>query len=293
MNRWIVGGIAAVAAVAMGAAGYATATATSSSEDLELVSNNKDDGPRLRAVGLTIDQRLVSFQVQKPDEVRGIGKVSGLQGDARLIGIDYRVQDGKLYGVGEAGGVYTLSATNAKATKVSQLTVALSGKSFGVDFNPAADRLRIVSDNGQNLRHNVNAGGTTLTDTALTYPPAPATVSGITAAAYTNNDLDADTGTALYDIDTMLDQVALQAPANSGQLSPIGKLKVDAATDAGFDIYSQIRSGTAVDATGFATLSVDGKSTLYRISLITGRADKLGRFPSKSQVVDLALPLNQ
>jgi hypothetical protein len=31
--------------------------------------------------------------------------------------------------------------------------------SFGVDFNPAADRLRIISDAGQNLAHNVNAGG--------------------------------------------------------------------------------------------------------------------------------------
>ncbi len=295
MNRWIVGGIAAVAAVALGAAGYATAAATGPSPgpDLELVGNTKDDGPRLRAVGLTTDQRLVSFQVRKPGEVRGIGKISGLQGDARLVGIDYRVQDGKLYGVGEAGGVYTLSATDAKATKVSQLTVALNGAAFGVDFNPAADRLRIVSDTGQNLRHNVNAGGTTLADTALTYPPAPATAGGVTAAAYTNNDLDADTGTALFDLDTALDQVALQAPANSGQLSPIGKLKADAVTDAGFDIYSQLRSGTAVDAAGFASLSVGGTRTLFSVSLVTGRAGKLGTFPSRSQVVDLALPLNQ
>jgi hypothetical protein len=293
MKRWIVGGIAGVAAVALATGGYAMTTGTSPGPELDLVSNDRYDGPRLRAVGLTADQRLVGFAVQKPDEVRGIGKIAGLQGDTRLVGIDYRVQDGKLYGVGEAGGVYTLSASNAKAAKVSQLTVALSGKSFGVDFNPAADRLRIVSDTGQNLRHNVNAGGTTAADTALTYPPATATVSGVTAVAYTNNDLDADTGTTLFDIDTTLDQVALQAPANSGQLSPIGKLRSDAAGDAGFDIYSQLRSGTAADAAGFATLLVDGRTTLYKISLITGRADKLGAFPRGSQVTDLALPLAQ
>jgi hypothetical protein len=183
---------------------------------------------------------------------------------------------------------------------VSQLTVALTGTAFGVDFNPAADRLRVVSDNGQNLRHNVNAGGTTNTDTALTYPPATTTVSGVVAAAYTNNDLDADTGTTLYDIDAALDQVAIQAPANSGQLSPIGKLGVDAGAaagrktvDAGFDIYSTVRGGTAVDAYGYATLSVGGRGALYRISLFTGRADKVGGFPRGWQVNDIALPLNQ
>jgi Domain of unknown function (DUF4394) len=293
MRRWIVGGAIAAVAVATAVGAYAMAGRATSAPALDLVSNNKYDGPRLRAIGLTADQRLVSFKVTEPDEIRGIGKVNGLQGDTRLIGIDYRVQDSKLYGVGEAGGVYTLSVNDAKATKVSQLTVALSGTSFGVDFNPAADRLRIVSDNGQNLRHNVNAGGVTVADTALTIPPATTTVNGVTAVAYTNNDLNADTATALYDIDTMLDQVALQAPANSGQLSPIGKLGVDAATDAGFDIYSQIRSGKAVDATGFATLSVGGRTTLYRISLITGRADRLGMFPRKTQVTDIALPLNQ
>jgi hypothetical protein len=290
MKRWIVAGAVAVAAVAGIAA---VVGSVDSRPGLALVSNDKNDGPRLRAIGLTSDQRLVSFRVNEPDDTRNIGRLTGLMGDTRLIGIDYRVQDGKLYGVGNAGGVYTLSVSDARATKVSQLTVALTGTSFGVDFNPAADRLRIVSDNGQNLRHNVNAGGTTAMDTALTYPPATAITSGVTAVAYTNNDLDADTATALYDIDTTLDQVALQAPANSGQLSPIGKLGVDAVADAGFDIYAQIRSGRAVDATGYAALSVGNRTALYRISLITGRADRLGNFPSRTQVTDLALPLNQ
>jgi hypothetical protein len=277
--------------VAGAAAGYGVAGGNDAGPDFNLVSND-DDGQRLRAIGLTADQRLVGFRVNKPDDVRGIGKVSGLTGDTRLVGIDYRVQDGKLYGVGEAGGVYTLNSS-AKATKVSQLTVALSGTSFGVDFNPAADRLRIVSDTGQNLRHNVNANGTTVADTTLTYPPATTPAAGITAAAYTNNDLNADTATALYDIDTAMDQVALQSPANSGQLSPIGKLGVDTAAGAGFDIYSVVRDGKAVDATGFATLTVGDRTTMYRISLITGRADKLGAFPRNAQVTDLALPLEQ
>ena len=59
-----------------------------------------------------------------------------------------------LYGVGNGGGVYSIDPATAQASFVSQLSVALDGTSFGVDFNPAAGRLRIVSDAGQNLRHN-------------------------------------------------------------------------------------------------------------------------------------------
>ncbi len=80
----------------------------------------------------------------------------GLKKDTRPVGIDFRVQNTKLYGVGDKGGIYTLNTRNAKAAKVSQLTVALAGTFFGVDFNPAANRLRVISDTGQNLRHNID-----------------------------------------------------------------------------------------------------------------------------------------
>ncbi|MFB7032705.1 MULTISPECIES: DUF4394 domain-containing protein [unclassified Streptomyces] len=54
--------------------------------------------------------------------------------------------------------------------------MALKGTHFGVDFNPAANRLRVISDTGQNLRHNIDdpaAPKTTTADGALTNPAAP------------------------------------------------------------------------------------------------------------------------
>ena len=91
-----------------------------------------------------------------------VGAITGLTSDTAVIGIDYRVQNGRLYGVGDKGGVYLINTRSAAATFVNKLSVPLVGNSFGVDFNPAADRLRIVSDTGQNLRHNVNEGGVTV-----------------------------------------------------------------------------------------------------------------------------------
>lgn len=265
--------------------------------DPELVSYDGQDrrGGDFRIFGLTDGKTLVSVRGDDPDKVRGIGTVSGLQGDTRLVGIDFRVQDGKLYGVGDKGGIYTITTDNAKAAKVSQLTVALTGTDYDIDFNPAANRLRVVSDNGQNLRHNIDdpAGappaGTTVADTALSTPPTAGTTTGVTGAAYTNNDTNADTATTLYDLSTMTDQILVQSPANNGTLAPTGKLMVDAAGDAGFDIASTLRGGVTVGNAAFASLRVGGRYRLYRVDLLTGRAGDLGSFPSRTQVTDIAI----
>ena len=261
-------------------------------------ANNKDRDPDrdrrddLIVIGLTSDNRLVWFSEDSPKRAHTIGTITGLTGDTGLIGIDYRVQDGLLYGVGNAGGVYTLDTMTAAATLVSTLTVPLNGTAFGVDFNPAADRLRIVSNTGQNLRHNVNAGGTTLVDGTLTYVP-PATALGIVGAAYTNNDLDLSTATTLFDLDATLDQIAAQAPANNGTLSATGKLTVDTGEAAGLDIYSTLRGGITVGNQAFAVLTVNGALGFYSVNLLTGKAEFEDNFKTTDQVVDIAIPLNQ
>ena len=85
----------------------------------------------LQVVALTADQRLVCFNERKPGKARASGHVSGLFTDTALVGIDFRVQDGLLYGVGNAGGVYKLDTRYATATLVNRLTVTLDGTSFG------------------------------------------------------------------------------------------------------------------------------------------------------------------
>ncbi|MFC5922995.1 DUF4394 domain-containing protein [Micromonospora vulcania] len=256
----------------------------------DLLNSTGRNGPL--AIGLTADQQLIKFAVNRPQWACAIGVVD-LPGIEDLVGIDYRVQDGNLYGVSGAGGVYTLSTRTAVATKVSQLTIALAGTSFGVDFNPAADRLRIVSNTGQNLRHNVNVGGVTLADSVLTYPPSVVAAAGVSGAAYTNNDLSPTTATSLFDVDTSLDQVALQVPANSGQLSATGALGVAADPRAGFDIYSALRAGRAVSNSAHAVFNGSGVSRAYRVDLLTGEAQPTGAFDAAYLVTDLALRLDQ
>jgi hypothetical protein len=247
-------------------------------------------GRPLSVVGLVADGSLVCFQDRQPHRLVAIGKVTGLVQDASLIGIDHRPADDELYGVGNAGGVYTIDPANAKATLVSRLSQPLQGSAFGVDFNPTVDRLRIVSDGGQNLRVNVD-DGSTIVDGTLNIPgPTPVNPAlGVTAVAYTNNDADPNTATTLFDIDTANDNTVIQAPANAGSLSPTGKLGVDAAGAVGFDIYSELRDGTTRSLTSRASIATaDGSTQLYDVDLLTGRATSLGRFARP--VVDIAIP---
>ena len=239
----------------------------------------------LEAVGLTADHRLICFNTEVPTFATSIGAVSGLAVDTRLVGIDFRPATGELFGLGEAGGVYRLDLDTAAAALVSRLTVALDGAFFDVDFNPTVDRLRVISDTGQNLRVNVDTGATT-EDTDLSS-------TGVTGAAYTNNDGNADTATTLFDIDAALDQVVIQAPPNNGNLNPTGKLLTDAIDDVGFDIYTTVRGGRATDNAAMAVWQVDGRARLFRVNVLTGRATLRGTFTSRNPVVDLAIPLQQ
>lgn len=236
---------------------------------------------------------LYAFELNDPDDREFIADVELEDEDTKLVGVDFRIQSRQFFGVGDAGGVYNVDSRDGSLTKVGQLSVELDGDQFGVDFNPAANALRIISDTGQNLRQPfavANPGDplpATVVDGSLSYGDGPAV--GVTAAAYVNNDLSAETATTLLDIDTNLDQVALQVPANAGTLSATGKLGVNPSLVAGFDIMSKARGGRIVSNVGYATLrsSDTAQPDFYKIDLLSGKATKVGDFDR--QIADLAV----
>jgi hypothetical protein len=99
------------------------------------------------------------------------------------------------------------------------------------------------------------------------------------------------TATILFDVDSALDQIAIQSPANSGMLVATGKLGADTKADVAFDVYRDLRSGVAASNRGFASLFVNDVAGFYAVSLLTGRAKLLGTFDDV--VVDIAVPLEQ
>jgi hypothetical protein len=219
--------------------------------------------------GVTDSNRLVTFQSDTPGAIRSSVPITGLiDGDEGITGIDVRPADGALYGTGTAGVLYRIAPTGV-ATAISQIPgFSATGRSFGVDFNPVADRLRLVSDSGQNLRVNPINGQAT-TDTALAYAAGDANAGkapAVVAAAYTNNVVGS-TATELFGLDTTRDTLVTQSPPNDGVLRTRGALGFDAVSPAGFDIAGS-------DGRAWAAFRRAGKKDvgLYVLNLNTGKA---------------------
>jgi hypothetical protein len=203
--------------------------------------------------------------------------ITGLQSGETVVGLDVRAggaTPGELYALGSTGRLYTINTTTGAATLKSTLVAdaadtsepftALAGTEYGVDFDPVTDRLRVVSDSGQNLRIDADSGAT-ITDPPLS--SGGATRAGINGAAYANA-FAAACRTTLYYIDATTDQLLTTTDPNGGAVTVVGALGVDATAAGDLEIV------TAADGTnnGYAALVVGGVSTSYQINLTSGAA---------------------
>lgn len=202
-------------------------------------------------------------------------QISGIATGENILGIDMRPATGQLYALGSTSIIYTINMSSGAATAVgTQFSTLLNGTSFGFDFNPTVDRIRVVSNTGQNLRVHPTLGGVAFVDGSLN-PGTPA----ISAAAYSNN-IPAASTTTLFDLDAT--RLYKQDPPNAGTLVEAGTLGVTADANNGFDI-----GGTS--GTGYAILTVGGASKLYTINLTTGAATAVADMPSGSRSLAIGL----
>jgi Domain of unknown function (DUF4394) len=206
--------------------------------------------------------------------------------------IDFRVARGVLYALSARGRLYTLDAASGQLSAVGAgVTLAAGEQAVGFDFNPVADRIRVVTAAGRNLRVHPDSGGLAAEDPALRYADgdaaAPARIGG---AAYTYNKNDAKL-TTNYAIDvargTLVRQGSVEGAQpvvspNTGLLATVGALGTGAVDDAAFDIAD-------VGNTALAALRQNGMTRLHLIDLSTGRATVLGRVADGQALAGLAI----
>ncbi len=233
---------------------------------------------------------IVQLDTDAPTTFTSVRGISGLTGAERIVGIDYRWlpaaasgASAGLYGLGVdpatgSSHVYRIDASTGQASPVGAgFTLAVAGD-YGVDFNPAVDRIRIVTSADGSYRAHPDTGALAATDTALS--PAG---SKVAAGAYDRVNVAPTTPaspTTLYVIDATNDRLATQGSINStpqspntGVLNAVGPLGVDVTEDgANFDI--------AFDGKAYATLTTaTGTPGLYTLELATGAATLAGRLP--------------
>lgn len=237
-------------------------------------------------VALTSGNRIVTFNRADPSTILTSMPLTGVPVGEFLLGLDYRPADGMLYTMASGGGIYTINAATGVATKKSQLTsspdnktplASLTGSRFALDFNPVADRLRVVSDTGQNLRINVD-NGVAINDGAIN----GVANAQIVAGAYTNSYVGA-TATALYVINGIDGSVYLQNPPNNGTLTTPMPIGVASNSIADFDIDSRSQNA-------YAVMNVNGKPGFYWIDLTNKERTKLiGEWSGAESIRSFAL----
>jgi Domain of unknown function (DUF4394) len=250
-------------------------------------------------IAATSSNELLRFDSASPGTIDATITITGLLGTTgeTLVGIDFRPATGGLYGftVNDAsqGQLYRIDPLTGTAaaigTPLTDAALTLSKTAgYGFDFNPVADRIRVVNSDGENFRVNPNdgtlAGGAV--DTDLTGG------SVIHGSAYDRSFAGA-AQTTLFGIDVNTDQLVLQGSVNGTPNSPntgiitnVGALGVNATT-ASFDIANS--TGIA-----FASLLVGSTTGLYTINLTSGTATSVGDIGTgTSTLVGLAVETEQ
>lgn len=219
---------------------------------------------------VTSTNLLLTFDSASPGTAASVA-ITGLQAGENVVGIDLRPATGQLYALGSTSRLYTINPVTGVATQVGSgpFTPALSGTSFGFDFNPTVDRIRVVSDADQNFRLNPDTGAVVATDTNLAYAagdPNQGANPNVVALAYTNNFSGA-TSTTLFGIDSNLDIGLIMGSSggtpispNTGQLFSALPLGVNTADAAGFDF-------SGVTGIGYVSLTppTGAPSALYTV----------------------------
>ena len=243
--------------------------------------------PNVTFYGLGLANELYTYRSGPPATQIAETIITGLREGERILAIDFRPANRVLYGVSNLNLIYSINTSGfgtgpvGTATRISQapFSPVIEGTTVGFDFNPATDRIHLITDKGQNLRISPTTGQVIGVDQYLS---GSGSILAINSAAFSNN-FSGTTGTSLYDVDYMQGKVYRQSGSS---MTLIGSTGLTITGEGGFDIS---RTGAALGVYnaygrpvwGSTTSSTDDGSQqayrLYGINLRTGAATNLGK----------------
>lgn len=237
------------------------------------------------------ENQLAVFLTSAPTTLVRQVPITGIEGGAFMIAIDYDVTRKVLLGLDDNFRSYGINTVTGVATKIYEpFDGFTSGDALQFEVNPVDDTFRVITQLRANGR--IGADGVLIAnDTDLFYRAGDANEfesPNVTGFAFSNNVSGAST-TALYAIDAATDALLLLPTPNTGACDTVGQLGID------LDLFTslEIRSGAASN-TAYMTnnLPLDGgefRSNLYTVNLTTGAATFVGLLPTGDVVLDMAV----
>jgi hypothetical protein len=222
-------------------------------------------------VGLVGGNSLVTID---PATRKVTTKVDIKGANGSVAGFDVRPADGMLYVITSDGTIGTIDVKSGLITKKSKLSQPWKVGTTTIDFNPVADKLRVMSSEGVNARVNVDDGQVTV-DGGHKYKDGDVNAgkkAKVIAGAYSNSKKGA-TATTLYNIDAATGALVTQAPPNDGVLNTVGPLGIALNEPVAFNIVADGEGNNAWLATG---------GNLYSVALDSGKTTLVGKFEGLS-----------
>lgn len=236
--------------------------------------------PDVSFTALTSDNKILMYDAQNLTTTTSSIDITGLGSGEMIVSIDYRPATGQLYALSSMSRLYHINENSGAATALGAgaFTPAFQGANPSLDFNPTVDRVRLVTESGQNLRLHPELGTVVATDGSINGGMNPR----IGAVAYSNS-FSGTTMTTLFDIDFEQDKLYKQVPPNDGGLEEVGALGVDFDGIGDMDINPDNSIALAVNRK-------ENESRLYTIDLSSGKAMWVGTF--SQPVVSIAFKTN-
>jgi Domain of unknown function (DUF4394) len=255
-------------------------------------------------VAVTDDNQLITFNAGSPDKVLSRVPLQGLKAGEQLQGIDFRVAKGQLFGLSTQGRLLRIDPEKGGTTPIGSPVSLPEGQSFGFDFNPTVDRIRVVNDAGTNLRLHPDTGAQIdgnpgqvglQTDGTLAYAPGDLLAGSkprLVAVGYTYNKAN-DKITTNYAIDAStgylvvmgsIEGAATMVSPNTGLVQSVGPLQIERFDHAAFDISDVNNAAYLLTARNGSS-----ESKLYELNLGSGQARLIGAVNSSQGIRGMAI----
>jgi hypothetical protein len=240
--------------------------------------------------GVTPGNVIVTFDSAQPRVLLDAVPILGIAQPGEVVtDIDVRTASGLLYGHSNLGRLYQINPVSGLAIPVGS-AVPLTSVNVGFDFDPRADLIRILGNQGENIVREATFGMFVRRANNLTYAPGDFSegfAPRVTGAAFFNNVPDPPFR-LLYGIDHARNALVRvgRTTIDEGLLTTIGGIGRDVTNRVGLDIAPETNAM-------FASLQTVGQSfsRLYHMSYATGRAIPVGRIGADLLVNDIAVDL--
>lgn len=229
---------------------------------------------------------LYELDISNPEKIVSRIKIETSSDSETIVAIDFRPCTAQLYALSNEGKMYSVNVNHNRISSpqpINRITASadFTASTFGFDFNPVTDRIRLVTNKGENLVLEPRNGGLDKDHGS----PFGVTTPNVGAVAYTNNYSGAS-HTRLLGIDPVTDKLIEYLNAAAGELKTIGDLGIDILEVGGFDISPRSSGGKEY---AIASVRIGQRWELHHVELETGKLLKLGDLPS-GEILGIAIP---